>query len=107
MRLAEWQAKFFAEYVVQPRSGDQGVYFREQVFGAVDVLSGALPDLEALLGTPNFRYFVREMLVQHQPCDALGTSLVGPFLDFLAGRGELQELPHVQEAIAAKSQRSY
>ena len=108
MNLSEWQARFFAERVVQPQSGDDGVYFREQVFGAVDVLSGVLPDLEALLGAHNFRYFVREMLSEQQPRDALGTSLIVPFLEFLARRRELRELEHIQQAIAkAASEHAY
>jgi hypothetical protein len=99
MQLSEWQAEFFAERVATPNSGEAGVYFREQVFGAVDVLSGALPDLEATLGAQNFRFFVREMLTVHQPSDALGHSLVLPFLDFLESRDELAELDRVRRAI--------
>lgn len=100
MRLSEWQARFFAERVARPESGDAGVYFREQVFGAVDVLNGALPELEATLGTQNFRFFVKEMLASHPPRDALGYSLIAPFLDFLEAREELRAVDHVQRLIA-------
>ncbi len=99
MPLADWQSAFFAERVAHAASGDDGVYFREQVFGAVEVLSGALPELETLLGARNFRYFVRELLTEHQPKDALGTSLIVPFLDFLETRDELQGLREVEESI--------
>jgi hypothetical protein len=59
------------------------VYFREQVFGALGVLSEALPDVQASLGEQNFRFFVREFLSSRQPQDALGTTLIAPFLEFL------------------------
>jgi hypothetical protein len=59
------------------------VYFREQVFGALAVLSEALPDVQAALGEQNFRFFVREFLSSRQPKDALGTTLIEPFLSFL------------------------
>lgn len=62
---------------------------REQVFGALSVLSEALPELEASLGESNFRYFVREFLRSTQAQDALGTTLVEPFLSFLEDRPEL------------------
>ena len=65
------------------------MYFREQVFGALSVLSEALPEVEASLGETNFRYFVREFLSSAQPSDAMGTSLVEPFLSFLRARPEL------------------
>jgi len=87
--LSEWQAHFFVERVRDRLSGPEGVYFREQVFGALSVLSEALPEVQANLGESNFRYFVREFLSSSQPEDALGTTLVEPFLKFLEGRPEL------------------
>ncbi|MGB3052966.1 MAG: hypothetical protein WBB42_18330 [Polyangiales bacterium] len=87
--LSEWQARFFSERVSARSSGREGVYFREQVFGALAVLSEALPELEASLGKSNFRYFVREFLSSTSPQDAFGTTLVEPFLSFLEGRPEL------------------
>lgn len=99
MRLAEWQAKFFEERIETPASGADGVYFREQIFGAVDVLSNALPDIEEALGERNFRFFVRELLATTAPHDALGTSLTAPFLEFLASRSELQDVAALQETV--------
>lgn len=87
--LSEWQARFFSERVSARCSGPEGVYFREQVFGALSVLSEALPEVQATLGESNFRYFVREFLSGTQARDALGTSLVEPFLSFLEDRPEL------------------
>jgi hypothetical protein len=81
--LSIWQAQFFLERVCAPSSGRDGVYFREQVFGALAVLSEALPDVQASLGEQNFRFFVREFLSSRQPQDALGTTLIAPFLEFL------------------------
>jgi hypothetical protein len=89
--LSSWQAQFFSERVRAQSSGSDGVYFREQVFGALDVLSDALPDLQSALGEQNFRFFVRELLQNAQPRDALGTSLVEPFLSFLLNRPELKD----------------
>lgn len=89
--LSDWQASFFAERVQTPASGHEGAYFREQVFGALEVLSDALPELEAALGQQNFRYFVRELLRETQPRDAMGTSLFEPFLSFLQARPELSD----------------
>jgi hypothetical protein len=106
MPLADWQSAFFAERVARAASGDDGVYFREQVFGAVEVLSQSLPELEELLGARNFRYFVRELLTAHQPKDALGTTLIGPFLEFLATRDELRALTEVQNAIRRARERA-
>ena len=87
--LSEWQDEFFAERVRGPASGLGGVYYREQVFGAVEVLADALPELEAVLGAANFRFFVRELLSATQPHDALGLTLVEPFLRMLLDREEL------------------
>lgn len=87
--LAEWQARFFDERVCTPVSGPEGVYFREQVFGALDVLADALPEIQASVGEQNFRFFVREFLRVTQPRDALGTTLVEPFQAFLRTRPEL------------------
>lgn len=87
--LASWQAQFFVERVCSPAKGKEGVYFREQVFGALDVLSEALPDLQSALGEQNFRFFVRELLAELQPREAFGTSLIEPFLGFLLARPEL------------------
>ncbi|MBW2160871.1 MAG: hypothetical protein JRH14_13075 [Deltaproteobacteria bacterium] len=81
--LSVWQARFFSERVCTRASGTDGVYFREQVFGALGVLSEALPDVQASLGEQNFRFFVREFLSSRQPQDALGTTLIAPFLEFL------------------------
>ena len=91
--LSRWQAQFFSERVRTRSSGADGVYFREQVFGALDVLSDALPDLQSTLGEENFRFFVRELLQNVQPKDALGTSLVEPFLCFVLSRPELSQSP--------------
>jgi hypothetical protein len=93
VHLSEWQARFFSERVSARSAGPEGVYFREQVFGALDVLSEALPEVLASLGEQNFRFFVREFLGTMQPGDALGTSLVQPFLDFLRTRPQLAEDP--------------
>ena len=87
--LSTWQEAFFSERVRTRTSGREGVYFREQVFGALDVLSEALPEVQASLGEQNFRFFVREFLGTEQPRDALGTTLVEPFLSFLRARPEL------------------
>lgn len=87
--LDEWQARFFEERVSTAASGPEGVYFREQVFGAVEVLAEALPDVQAALGEQNFRYFVRELLRTTQPRDALGTTLIDRFQAFLKTRPEL------------------
>ncbi len=57
-QLSAWQAQFFSERVCTRASGPHAVYFREQVFGALDVLSEALPDLQVALGEQNFRFFV-------------------------------------------------
>ncbi len=92
-RLAAWQAQFFSARVCTPSSGPGGVYFREQVFGALDVLSEALPDLQTALGEQNFRFFVREFLNNAQPRDALGTTLIEPFVEFLRTRPELSTRP--------------
>lgn len=89
--LSEWQAQFFADRVETPASGEEGVYYREQVFGAIEVLAEALPEIAEELGENNFRYFVRELLRETQPKDALGTSLVAPFLNLLRHRPELQD----------------
>lgn len=99
MTLSDWQARFFAERVRGAASGVEGVYYREQVFGALEVLSGALPDLEEALGEQNFRFFVRELLTQKQPSDAMGTSLIVPFLEFLRARPELAEAERVHELV--------
>jgi len=98
--LTEWQAEFFANHVRARRSGADGVYFREQVFGALDVLDSALPELEAALGEHNFRFFVRELLAVTQPTDAMGTSLIVRFLDFLSERAELRDARDVHTLIA-------
>lgn len=87
--LCAWQARFFSERVSARSSGRDGVYFREQVFGALQVLSDALPEVQEALGEPNFRFFVREFLSDTQPQDAMGTTLVEPFLQFLRDRHEL------------------
>lgn len=92
-RLAAWQAQFFSARVCTPSSGPDGVYFREQVFGALDVLSEALPDPQTALGEQNFRFFVREFLNNAQPRDALGTTLIEPFVEFLRTRPELSTRP--------------
>ena len=84
--LSDWQARFFEERVETPRSGPDGVYFREQVFGALDVLSSALPEVEEALGAQNFRFFVRELLATTQPTDSMGVSLIPLFQDFLKSR---------------------
>lgn len=102
MRLSEWQAEFFEQRVETPRSGADGVYFREQVFGAVEVLSSALPDIVEALGEQNFRFFVRELLTTTAPRDALGTSLERPFLELLATRPELAELDGLQRAVTSR-----
>ena len=99
MTLSDWQAEFFAERVRAAASGAEGVYFREQVFGALEVLSGALPDLEEALGEGNFRFFVRELLSTVQPTEAMGTSLIVPFLEFLRARPELAEARPVQQLV--------
>ena len=85
--LSTWQTQFFSERVCARSSGRDGVYFREQVFGALAVLSEALPDVQAALGEQNFRFFVREFLSSQQPKDALGTTLIEPFLSFLLAEG--------------------
>jgi len=87
--LSAWQAQFFSERVSTRASGREGVYFREQVFGALGVLSEALPDVQAAVGEQNFRFFVREFLSAYQPQDALGTTLIEPFRSFLRTRPEL------------------
>lgn len=89
MPLSDWQADFFSKRVRAPASGRDGVYFREQVFGALEVLSEALPDLEEALGEQNFRFFVKELLATTQPTDSMGTTLIEPFLEFLSKRHEL------------------
>jgi hypothetical protein len=81
------------------------VYFREQVFGALQVLSDALPELHEALGEPNFRFFVREFLNDAQPQDALGTTLVEPFLEFLRVRPELAEVPEQLDCVRNAIQR--
>ena len=91
--LAEWQRRFFLERVHKPASEAAGIYFREQVYGALDVLSEALPDLLSALGDRNFRFFVREFLGHHQPRDALGTTLVEPLLWFRSERPEVSTAP--------------
>ena len=99
MPLSEWQAAFFAERVATAASGREGVYFREQVFGALDVLTDALPELEEALCEQNFRFFVRELLAATQPTDAMAISLIDSFLSFLANREELSGLASVQRLI--------
>ena len=101
MPLSSWQAEFFAERVETPASGREGVYFREQVFGALDVLSEALPNLLEALGEQNFRFFVRELLRETQPTDTMGTSLIVPFLELVLARPELTEEEMVR-ALATK-----
>jgi hypothetical protein len=73
----------FEQWVCAQTSGREGVYFREQVFGALGVLSEALPEVQTALGEQNFRFFVREFLSSRQPQDALGTTLIEPFIEFL------------------------
>ena len=97
--LADWQRRFFSERVQKPASGAEGVYFREQVYGALDVLSEALPDLLNALGERNFRFFVREFLSHCQPRDALGTTLVEPFLWFVSDRPELSADPGLADLV--------
>ena len=97
--LCDWQARFFTDRVRRAASGPDGVYYREQVFGALDVLSAALPKLEEALGEPNFRYFVRELLGETQPTDAMGTSLVMSFLDLLLERPELRDAETVRARV--------
>ena len=97
--LAAWQREFFSERVQRAASGTEGTYFREQVFGALDVLSDALPDVHLALGEQNFRFFVRELLTECQPMDALGTTLIEPFLRFLRNRPELMGDPVLEERI--------
>jgi len=104
-QLSRWQARFFNDRVSARSSGRDGVYFREQVFGGLQVLSDALPDLYVALGEPNFRFFVREFLAEQQPRDALGTSLIGPFLEFLRDRRELAEIPEQLDCIRNAIQR--
>lgn len=103
--LSRWQARFFTEKVSARSSGREGVYFREQVFGGLQVLSDALPELHEVLGEPNFRFFVREFLADVQPQDALGTTLVQPFLEFLRDRRELAEIPEQLDCIHDALQR--
>lgn len=102
--LSTWQARFFSERVCTQTSGREGVYFREQVFGALAVLSEALPDAQATLGEQNFRFFVREFLNEQQPQDALGTTLVEPFLSFLGARAELRGGGWSAVAVAPESE---
>lgn len=97
--LQAWQVRFFSERVRTPSSGADGVYFREQVFGALDVLSEALPELRDALGEPNFRFFVRELLTEAQPHDAFGMTLLEPFLQFLLTRPELSEHPQLLQPV--------
>lgn len=103
--LSRWQARFFTEKVCARSSGRDGVYFREQVFGGLQVLSDALPELYEALGEPNFRFFVREFLTDEQPQDALGTTLVEPFLEFLRDRPELAEIPEQLDCVRDSIQR--
>ena len=99
--LAAWQRAFFSERVQGAASGAEGTYFREQVYGALDVLSDALPDVHVALGERNFRFFVRELLRERQPSDALGTTLIEPFLRFLRNRSELSDDPLLEERVQA------
>ena len=101
MSLSDWQSAFFAARVQTPASGREGVYFREQVFGALEVLRDALPDLEAVLGEQGFRFFVRELLAEVQPRDAMGTSLIEPFLELLLHRPELSQDDPVLDLVRA------
>ena len=103
--LSKWQAQFFSKRVRTPSSGADGVYFREQVFGALDVLSDALPDMQSALGEQNFRFFVRELLQKVQPKDALGTSLVEPFLCFVLSSPQLSERPSELALVRATLER--
>ena len=64
-------------------------------------------ELEATIGTANFRFFVREFLSVVQPGDALGHSLIAPFLEFLSGRDELRSLDHVQQSIVEARASAY
>ena len=98
--LSDWQAEFFAARVRTPASGPDGVYYREQVFGALEVLSDALPDVEAALGEQNFRFFVRELLKTRQPGDAMGVTLIEPFLRLLLLRPELADGEAMRTLIA-------
>lgn len=97
--LSRWQTRFFTERVSARSSGRDGVYFREQVFGGLQVLCDALPELHEALGEPNFRFFVREFLSDAQPRDALGTTLIEPFLEFLRNRPELAEIPEQLDCV--------
>lgn len=97
--LSLWQKAFFERRVCTRSSGNDGVYFREQVFGALDVLSDALPDLVVALGEQNFRFFVREFLEGDQPRDAMGFTMIAPFLEFLRHRPELSSHPVVVQLI--------
>ena len=60
---------------------------------------------ERWLGEQNFRFFVRELLAVTQPCDALGTSLIAPFLEFLWRGAELDgshnELALIRDTLEA------
>ena len=103
-KLSAWQAHFFSGRVCEPTSGPEGVYFREQVFGALGVLSEALPDVQASLGEQNFRFFVREFLQTRQPQDALGTTLIEPFRSFLRDRPELAGAGRAAVRVAAEGE---
>jgi hypothetical protein len=100
--LSSWQLTFFDERARTPASGTDGVYYREQVFGALEVLSDALPEIEEALGANGFRFFVRELLAAAQPTDSLGTSLIEPFLEFLSRRPELSSSGAELALIAAE-----
>ena len=90
--LADWQRAFMSE-VRQPKSPDFDVYYRDQVFAAVDVLEAHFPVTSEVLGR-NFRYFVREMVGTQLSRDVHGLSWVAAFAVFLGGRPELDTHPN-------------
>ena len=73
------------------------IYRNSLIFGIRTHLQKVFPDLEALLGEENFRFFAREYARQRPPARADIRMLGDDFGAFLATRPELEGLPWLPE----------
>lgn len=97
--LHEWQRSVMKEVHCPTRAPFRS-FHDDQVYGALALLEDNLPETAAILG-PNFRWFVRELVTEADPCcrDVHGYSWIPAFVRFLENRPELSEHPRRPELI--------